>query len=285
MQALGASNDFLARILSANKPFILCRPGIGGDSMVPYLLKDRGIIDKSQLYALQNNAGIYFRNESLNNKEDVQDLRLYCDIVYECYRKAALCACFSNVPSLIPTYNKFSPTQRLHNRVVEPFLIDSSITHWTEKLDNKRVLIINPFADLINKQIEKLPLIWENCDFKLPKNITWITYASPMTLAGNKIDVSWKYTFDKMCHDISQIEFDIALLGCGGYGHPLCEFIFSKLHKTAIYVGGALQLWFGIKGKRWVDRADFRCFMNKYWVYPDITPINANRVENACYWQ
>lgn len=285
IQSLGSSNDLLYRIMKFNKPFILCRPGIGGDSMVPYLFKDRGTVDKAQLYALQNNAGIYFRDDQLKHKEDVADLRHYCDTVYECYRKAALCACFPGVHSLVPTYNKFSPTQRLHNRVVEPFLMDTSLKSWTDHLEGKRVLIINPFAQLINKQCEKLELIWEKSHFKLPKSTVWITYASPMTLAGNKLDVSWKYTFDKMCHDISQLEFDIALLGCGGYGHPLCEFIFSKLHKTAIYVGGALQIWFGIKGKRWEQRDDFKCFMNKHWVYPDITPLNSNRVENACYWK
>ena len=53
-----------------------------------------------------------------------------------------------------------------------------------------------------------------------------------------------------MCEDIKYINFDIALLGCGGYGLPLCHFIKTKLNKSAIYIGGGLQLLFGVFGGR-----------------------------------
>jgi hypothetical protein len=89
-----------------------------------------------------------------------------------------------------------------------------------------------------------------------------------------------------MKDDISKLDFDIALLSCGGYGPPLCLHIFSSMQKTAIYVGGALQILFGIKGKRWTQRADFRRFMNQHWitVSPQEIPTNHLRVENGCYW-
>ena len=42
-------------------------------------------------------------------------------------------------------------------------------------------------------------------------------------------DENWFQTFKIMRNDIEKINFDIALLGCGGYGLPLCNFIKTKL--------------------------------------------------------
>ena len=59
-----------------------------------------------------------------------------------------------------------------------------------------------------------------------------------------------------MKEDISKLDFDIALLGCGGYGLPLCNFIHKEMEKSTIYIGGGLQLLFGVMGKRW-EKLDF----------------------------
>ena len=85
--------------------------------------------------------------------------------------------------------------------------------------------------------------------------------------------------------DITDIDFDIALLGCGAYGMPLGAFIKEKLHKQAVHAGGQLQLLFGIKGKRW-DAGSVSKLYNEYWVRPtdDLKPDNYVEVENGCYW-
>jgi hypothetical protein len=43
---------------------------------------------------------------------------------------------------------------------------------------------------------------------------------------------------------------------------------------------------FGIKGKRWIDNADFAPIINNYFVLPsDEDKIkNAAKVEEGCYW-
>ena len=44
----------------------------------------------------------------------------------------------------------------------------------------------------------------------------------------------------------------LALLGCGAYGMAVFPYIKAlPFRPSAIYVGGALQLWFGIQGERW----------------------------------
>ena len=52
------------------------------------------------------------------------------------------------------------------------------------------------------------------------------------------------------------------------------------------YLGGVLQILFGIKGRRW-DESDTHLMYNENWVYPDRSeiPAGADKVENACYWE
>ena len=81
--------------------------------------------------------------------------------------------------------------------------------------------------------------------------------------------------------EIDKIDFDIAILGCGAYGFPLAAFIKNK-GKKAIHIGGATQLIFGIKGKRWEGAS----FINKYWISPrkEDRPKGFEKVEGGCYW-
>ena len=83
--------------------------------------------------------------------------------------------------------------------------------------------------------------------------------------------------------EISKIEFDIAILGCGAYGFPLAAYIKRK-GKKAVHLGGSTQLLFGIFGKRW-ETSHFS-LINKYWVRPaeDERPKNYKSIEDGCYW-
>ena len=75
--------------------------------------------------------------------------------------------------------------------------------------------------------------------------------------------------------------FDIAIIGCGAYGMPLAAYC-KQIGKKAVHLGGATQLLFGIKGKRW----DNYSLYNDYWVRPleSETPRNAGKIESGCYW-
>ena len=87
----------------------------------------------------------------------------------------------------------------------------------------------------------------------------------------------------------------MALIGCGAYGFHLAAHV-KRRGKKAVHLGGALQLLFGIKGKRWEDalygavtlgeKGRYPALFNEYWVYPDehYKPANANQVEGGCYW-
>ncbi len=82
-------------------------------------------------------------------------------------------------------------------------------------------------------------------------------------------------------------DFDIALVSCGGYGNLVCDYIYS-LDRSAIYVGGVLQMYFGILGSRWkMDNPEIvELYQNNYWSYPseDEKPNGFQNIENSCYW-
>ena len=67
---------------------------------------------------------------------------------------------------------------------------------------------------------------------------------------------------------------------------PLAAYIRGNLSRSAIYVGGGLQLMFGITGSRWLGRADMKPLVNEFWVRPSAseTPVNAIQFERASYF-
>ena len=58
--------------------------------------------------------------------------------------------------------------------------------------------------------------------------------------------------------------------------------------KSAIYVGGVLQMYFGILGNRWLkERPEIvKLYRNQHWTRPKTheRPKNSVKVENGCYW-
>ena len=98
---------------------------------------------------------------------------------------------------------------------------------------------------------------------------------------------NWLETYNYLKSEINEIEFDVALLSCGCYGHPLCSYIYSTLNKSAFYIGGRLQLCFGILGSRWIKRPEVEPFINAHWTFPteNETPKNFREIEYGCYWK
>ena len=85
--------------------------------------------------------------------------------------------------------------------------------------------------------------------------------------------------------EIASLEFDVAIIGAGAYGLPLGAYI-KKIGKQAVHMGGATQILFGIKGKRWEERDYFKKMFNQYWKYPFPVekPEKANSLEGGAYW-
>jgi hypothetical protein len=148
---------------------------------------------------------------------------------------------------------------------------------------NKKVLIITSHSQTTQKQINKMNKIQY---FEKPifhETTKFYVYKPPQQNGGSHNNVCWKEHFEKMKIDIKNlkilVDFDIALVSCGGFGMPISDYIYS-IGANVIYVGGALQLFFGIMGNRWKIQT------NENWVRPlDIDkPKNPEFCENNCYW-
>ncbi|ANH80629.1 hypothetical protein A8C56_06210 [Niabella ginsenosidivorans] len=176
--------------------------------------------------------------------------------------------------------------------LLEPFWTAYS---WMKALENKKVLVIHPFAETIITQYERREKLFKNQTI-LPEFLSLRTIKAVQSLGGQSNQFEdWFEALSYMKRKTDEAEFDIALIGCGAYGFPLAAHI-KRAGKKAIHIGGALQLMFGIKGKRWEDenfgektfgkKGVYRLLMNEHWVYPQKseTPKTAGSVENACYW-
>lgn len=155
---------------------------------------------------------------------------------------------------------------------------------WSRALENKRVLVIHPFSETIKKQYAKREHLWENPEV-LPF-FDLITIKAVQSIAGESVPFKdWFEALHFMESLMDSIDYDIAIIGCGAYGFSLAAHA-KRMGKKAIHLGGATQILFGIKGKRWDELPAVNKFYNDYWVYPSVeeTPKHKDKVENGCYW-
>lgn len=156
---------------------------------------------------------------------------------------------------------------------------------WTVALKGKKVLVVHPFADDIKKQyLLKRNKIWENSEILPPFEL--ITYKAVQSMLGIRTEfATWFDALEHMESDISKIDFDIALIGCGAYGMPLAAFV-KDMGKQAIHLAGWTQVLFGIIGTRWLNNPRVSALMNEAWIHPSKAniPAEAKKIENGCYW-
>ena len=150
-----------------------------------------------------------------------------------------------------------------------PFIEKTTSHQWSlfnafrEILPGKKVLILTPFSQTIEKNFHNRVHFFK--DYEYPE-FTALPLTTPITYKGLPSNLyphdDWFETVDALKASIAEIEFDIALLACGSYAMPLGDYIARGLRKKAVYVGGVLQLYFGIMGRRY-ENVFFTSRMNE----------------------
>ncbi len=234
-------------------------------------------------YCMMNNAGFFPPTEN--------NLERFCELMLEDIKQLDLLGSWLPEEFIVKTYFKDAGIVSLH--LLEPFWCDKP---WTRALEGKKVLVVHPFAQLIEKQYQdKRTKLFSN-DKILP-SFNLQTIQAIQSLGGESNDFNdWFEALRWMENEIDKKDFDICLIGCGAYGFPLAAHV-KRVGKKAIHLGGVLQILFGIKGKRWerkeygvkergIPYGFYSTMMNQYWVHPNenIRPKNANKVEGGCYW-
>ena len=183
-------------------------------------------------------------------------------------------------------------------RSLEPYYVEPD-NRWSAALEGKRVAIVSSFADTIQQQVGKLQgpkTPWSSVaspDTLLPPSTTWLTVRShyPPVIAKEgscawpEGVTDWNAAVNYVFQKVLATGAKIAIVGCGALGVILAARL--KHHGVSVIVmGGAIQVLFGIKGKRWRTHSVISTFWNSEWVLPssDETPGGAATIEGGCYW-
>jgi hypothetical protein len=165
---------------------------------------------------------------------------------------------------------------------LEPYL-DSC--PWSRSLDGRRVLVVHAFSESIAKQYrERRKRIFSDASV-LPEFDLQCIKAPQTMLSETGGFLNWAEALEDLKARVSLLDFDVAIIGCGAYGLPLGAHI-KKMGRVSIHFGGAVQLLFGVSGKRWRDQPQFRALMSDAWVPPmeSERPLGWEKIEEGCYW-
>ena len=180
--------------------------------------------------------------------------------------------------------NDLKKITRIRKLLIEPFFSNKP---WTKALEGKKVLVIHPFQNTIEQQYKKRKLLFKNnllpdFDLKTIKAVT--SYLDEKTEFK-----TWFDALDSMKKQMDQIDYDIALIGCGAYGFNLAAHA-KKSGKKSVHLGGALQILFGIIGSRFenplVADGIYLKLFNEHWVRPsnEEKPKSYKSFEGGAYW-
>ncbi|MBR3152414.1 MAG: hypothetical protein IKF52_02220 [Clostridia bacterium] len=253
------------------------RNGIKIGDYIKCIKGEYDIFPSNALRHLCNNAGFFPNSNSLHEK--------YVDLVLNDIKEIDVLASYIDMEKYLDEELKKSVKINLEGYYA-PFLWKNP---WTKVLKNKRVLVIHPFTESIEKQYQyNREKLFENIDV-LPEFKELLTIKAVQSIAGNGANLEFKDWFEALQYmetQIDKLDFDIALIGCGAYGMNLAAYIKRK-GKIAVHLAGWTQMLFGIYGNRWIeDQPEYIKYINEYWVRPleNEKPQGLNKVENGCYW-
>lgn len=287
-------NEYIRNSLLSDEPFMIARFGsIELDAaLYPYLLS-KSLLNRYMLFLrnkisfihnddkyasrligpLCNNAGFFPEDIKLIDRFSK---RMISDIpLMDC----CCCCSWENEDLFNDIFDKNIIFGKLED--MEPYDYSEP---WSKTLEGKKVLVVHPFAQSIESQYAKRRLLWQ--DNNVLPDFELITIKAVQTIAGEKAPFdSWFEALEHMESLMDAIKYDVAIVGCGAYGFHLAAHAKRTGHQ-AIHLGGATQILFGIKGKRWDVIPAVSKFYNDSWIYPlpEETPKNNSRVEGGCYW-
>lgn len=282
MKKAQKDNLYIKSVIEENKPFFIGRIA-GCELKVAYHILRGDFMDiVDELIELENNAGIK-TNDNISLKKYVEKLvESYenCTTIAEWDIDGKVFAHTGVGQKLITSRTPNIP--KINALALEPYYFKDS---WMPALKGKKILIVHPFSKTFSKQVSNLKKIFpnqtwfEDCEFQFVQ--------PPLTLAGNHDNRDWQEHLIPFLESLREVkEFDVALVAAGGYGMLVANFIFKELERSVIYIGGALQLFFGVIGKRWFENKEILKFINDDWIRPDKEdkPSNFTKVEKGCYW-
>jgi len=229
---------------------------------------------KTILYSMSNNTGFF------PARDDTLDafVREYLAAIA---RADAMGVWFNIGEDLV--VREFCPDADLIPlRSIEPYYHKDP---WSRGLNGLKVLVIHPFAESIGEQYEsRRERLFDDPDVLPPFDLSLIKAVQSGAGEAPAFD-SWFDALDSMRAAMDAIAYDVCVVGAGAYGLPLAAHA-KESGKIGIHMGGATQILFGIKGRRWDDHEVISKLYRDSWVRPKASevPRDAMAVEDGCYW-
>ncbi len=273
------ANDTIYDLLLSDDPVMICRFGETEARAVAEWIGIKLGVKKhtaeKRLRRLHENAGVFPYGEEMQ--------QFFAEKMLDSIPEATVLGVWNTfmqdylIDTFVPSSTHLVPLSGL-----EPYYFEKP---WSRALQGKKVLVIHPFAETIARQYSQHSLLFDNPEMLPDFDLT--TMKAVQTIAGT-VDPRfshWGEALDFMVQQALAHDFDIAIIGCGGYGFPLAAAL-KRAGKKAIHLGGATQILFGIKGARWDHHPIIGNLYNEYWTRPALheKPENNQKIENGCYW-
>ena len=162
---------------------------------------------------------------------------------------------------------------------------------WIAALRGKTVLVVHPFTSTISAQLGRGNVaLWGGLAQKMmPSSIRFKLARAPQNIGTLREQPTWPAAFAELVRRVDeQGQFDLAVISCGGLGMLLGAHL-KATNRSSMYMGGALQLWFGIIGKRWAS--SYMSKTNTNWTRPLIEDVpktffraHAKSGDGSAYW-
>ncbi|GAM08019.1 hypothetical protein OR1_00289 [Geobacter sp. OR-1] len=273
-------NDRIAELVSRNEPLLVARLGSVELSCLHFYLEKRRGADRrysGKIKATMANPAGFF-------PVDDASLDAFAELYLEHLPQVDAMGVWFNPYEDVICNTYCGKADLVDFDSLEPFRFGNP---WSSRLAGRKVLVVHPFSESIQKQYTEKRRLLFSCPDVLPE-FELKTLKTVQSIAGSRVDfATWFDAYRHMCDGITKIDFDICIIGAGAYGLPLAAFA-KQLGKQAIHLGGVTQILFGIKGKRWErEYADSTAkLFNEHWVrpLPTETPANKDKIERGCYW-
>ncbi len=155
---------------------------------------------------------------------------------------------------------------------------------WSAQLAGKRVVVVSPFAQTIERQYARRAEIWPGTPI-LPE-FQLRTVRMPLSPGlAEPAEKNWAERLERMKAALDAEPYDIALIGAGGISLLLAAHA-KKTGHVGFHMGGPTQVLFGIRGRRWDVDKEFQPMMNEAWTRPsgEEAPQAAQKIERGAYW-
>lgn len=276
--------ESIVNALEEGKGCLIGRHGIIELTCV-LLRESNNNLDSEHLRILERNAGVFPKTEFESWAKEYRDAAAEADVMAAAWYKPLAKSELTYLNSIAA-----EDQQRIPLRSLEPYHCPAPF--WTAALSGQTVAVVSSFADSMMEQIQWIPEVWPRHSGILPEDVNWTfvrSYYSP-PLAKGCCDwpppiASWRDAVESLESQVVESGARICLIGCGGLAMPLAARL-KKRGIVAIVLGGAIQILFGIRGRRWDAHPVISDFFNNHWVYPsaDEVPGCSESVEGGCYW-